>query len=122
MCVWRWNHWCKITIAIKDDEEVVSISQSQLKYYEILTLVNLRAASFLLFTATGGLLGIGLALKTYSISEQVRRKDLTKDILIPLIAEFDSQKFQNAKDLLDDYLIPLEESDKKIFGHPIRYT
>jgi hypothetical protein len=57
------------------------------------------------FTAGGGILAVFIGLASYRNSQSLRKKDVLKDIILPLISEFDSEKLKLAKDVLDDVII-----------------
>lgn len=60
--------------------------------------------------AGAGLVSLFIGLRTYQQSQILKKKDILKDILIPLMQEFDSQKFKVAKDILDDVIIRRSQS------------
>lgn len=60
--------------------------------------------------AGGGLVTLFIGLRTYQQGQILKKKDVLKDIVIPLMQEFDSQKFKVAKDILDDVIIRRDQS------------
>jgi hypothetical protein len=69
-----------------------------------------------LIAVAGGLVTVTIGLVTYLQSQTIRKKDIMKDIIDPLINEFDSPKFKIAKDLLDNKKVRTKSMDGK--GQP----
>jgi hypothetical protein len=69
-----------------------------------------------LIAVAGGLVTVTIGLVTYRQSQTIRKKDIMKDIIDPLINEFDSPKFKIAKDLLDNKKVLTKSMDAK--GQP----
>jgi hypothetical protein len=55
-----------------------------------------------LIALVGGLITVTIGLVTYRQNQTLKKKDIMKDIITPLIAEYDSPKFKIATNLLDN--------------------
>lgn len=78
-------------------------------------------------TAAGGIATIIIGLRTYRTQSKEslisRRKDIQKDIIFPLIKEFDESKdMQYAKDILDEGDLKPKEDWKGKFGDYNKYN
>jgi hypothetical protein len=63
-------------------------------------------------TAAAGIATILLGLRTYQQSQAIKKKDLIKDIIYPLMAENDkSKEIRLVEQILDDYNIPSQDPD-----------
>jgi YVTN family beta-propeller protein len=55
-----------------------------------------------IFTVAGGFVTVYVGLRTYSVSQTLRKKDIVKDIVFPLKEQFDMEEVETAKYILDD--------------------
>ena len=67
-----------------------------------------------LVALVGGLITAAIGLATYRQNQALKKKDIMKDIIVPLIAEYDSDKFKIATDLLDNKGGPIDRFNGKM--------
>jgi len=62
-------------------------------------------------TAVGGIVAVFIGVQTFRQSQAIKRKDIMKDIILPLLQEFNSEKMKMAKEILDKESIGADEKD-----------
>jgi hypothetical protein len=70
-----------------------------------------------LIGVVGGLITVTIGLITYRANMTLKKKDIMKDILVPLMNEFGSDKFKVATDLLDNKKVPNVDNQESNFWY-----
>jgi hypothetical protein len=85
----------------EQNTQVVNDSGTEEEEPETETMNTVGQFIISLIALAGGLVTVTIGLVTYRQNQTLKKKDIMKDIITPLIEEYDSPKFKVATDLLD---------------------